>query len=71
MEKKKMRPGRAISDWSLITGRGGYKMGDSRVRNFLPPPPPPSRQGKTFRAPPPPPPPFKEWKLFVTPLQYG
>ena len=27
---------------------------------------PPSRQGKTFHAPP-----FKEWKLFVTTLQYG
>ena len=44
-------------------GGGGYKMGKSRVRNFLRPP---SRQGKTFCAPP-----FKEWKLFVTPLQYG
>ena len=43
---------------------GGYKMGKSRVRNFLRPPP--SRQGKTFCAPP-----FKEWKLFVPPLQYG
>ena len=40
----------AIRDWSLITGRGGgYKMGKSRVRNFLRPPP--SRQGKTFRNP--------------------
>ena len=49
-----------LRDWSLITGRGGgYKMGKSRIRNFLCPPP---RQGKTFRAPP-----FKEWKLFVTP----
>ena len=29
-----------ISDWSLIMGRGGgYKMGKSRVRNFLCPPP--------------------------------
>ena len=48
-----------LRDWSLITGRGGYKMGKSRVRNLLCPP---SRQGKTF-----PPPPFKEWKLFVPP----
>ena len=40
--------------------RGGYKMGKSRVRNFLCPP---SKQGKTFRAPP-----FKEWKLFAPPL---
>ena len=53
-----------LRDWSLITGRGGYKMGKSRVRNFLRPPP--SRQGKIFRAPP-----FKEWKLFAPPLQYG
>ena len=49
-----------IRDWSLITGRGGYKMGKLRVQNFLRPPP--SRQGKTFRAPP-----FKEWKLFTPP----
>ena len=42
---------------------GGYKMGKSRVRNCLRPP---SRQGKTFRASP-----FKEWKLFVPPIQYG
>ena len=41
---------------------GGYKMGKSRVRNFLRPPPPPSRQGKTFCAPP-----FKDWKLFAPP----
>ena len=37
-------------DWSLITGRGGYKMGKLWVRNFLHPP---SRQDKTFCAPPP------------------
>ena len=65
-------------------GGGGYKMGKSRVRNFLRPP---SRQGKTFRAPllksgnvlrPPSrqgktfrTPPFKEWKLYAPPLQYG
>ena len=30
---------RCIRDWSLIRGRGGYKMGKSRVRNFLRPPP--------------------------------
>ena len=52
-----------VRDWPLISGRGGYKMRKSRVRNFLRPPPPTSRQGKTFRAPPP----FKEWKLFVPP----
>ena len=28
-----------VRDWSLITGRGGYKMGKSWVRNFLRPPP--------------------------------
>ena len=29
-----------VRDWSLITGTGGgYKMGKSRVRNFLHPPP--------------------------------
>ena len=49
-----------VRDWSLITGRGGYEMGKSRVRNFLTPPP--SRHGKTFCAPP-----FKEWKLFAPP----
>ena len=27
-----------VRDWSLITGRGGYKMGKSQVRNFLRPP---------------------------------
>ena len=32
----------------LRGGGGGYKMGKSRVRNFLRPP---SRQGKTFCAP--------------------
>ena len=41
----------------------GYKIGKSRVRNFLRPPPP-SGQGKTFRAPPP----FKKWKLFAPPF---
>ena len=53
-----------MRDWSLITGRGGYKMGKSMARNFLPPPP--SSKGKTFHAPPPT---FKEWKLFVPNLQ--
>ena len=37
-----------IRDWSLITGKGGYKMGKSQVRNLLHPP---SRQGKTFCDP--------------------
>ena len=37
-----------LRDWSVITWRGGYKMGKSRVRNFLHPP---SQQDKTFRAP--------------------
>ena len=27
-----------IRDWSLITGRGGYKMGKSRVQKILRPP---------------------------------
>ena len=40
-----------LRDWSLITRRGGYKMGKSRVRNLLRPPT--SRQSKTFFAPPP------------------
>ena len=48
-------------------GRGGYKMGKLRVRNFLHPPPPQDRV-KLFA---PPPPPFKEWKLFQLPLPYG
>ena len=51
--KKRSRPfvdsSLILRDWSLIMGRGGYKMGKSRVRNFLRPP---SRQGKTFRPPP-------------------
>ena len=46
-----------------IKGQGGYKMGKSWVQNFLRPP---SRQGKNVHAPI-----FKEWKLFVPPLQYG
>ena len=54
-----------VRDWSLITGKGGYKMGNSRVRNFFAPPPP--QDSNTFRAPPP----FKVWKLFILPLQYG
>ena len=29
--------GALIKDWSLITGRGGYKMGKPRDRNFLRP----------------------------------
>ena len=52
-----------IRDWSLITGRGGgYKMGKSRVRNFLRPPPqdrvklfvPPLFKSGNFTRPPPP-----------------
>ena len=39
---------RIVRDWSLITGRRGYKMGKLRAQNFLRPP---LRQGKTFRAP--------------------
>ena len=39
-----------IRDWSLITGRGGYQMGRSRVQNFLHPPP---FKAKTLSAPPP------------------
>ena len=42
-------------------GRGGYKMGKSRVRNFLRLPPPQDRV-KLFV-----PPPFKEWKLYNPP----
>ena len=51
----------AFRDWSLITGRGGYKIASPKLFAT-----PPSRQGKTFGAPPPflkrgnflPPPPF-------------
>ena len=39
-----------IRDWSLITGRGGYKMGKSWVRNFLHPAPPKDRV-KPFASP--------------------
>ena len=39
-----------LRDWSLITGRGGgYKIGKSRVRNFLRPPP--QDKVKLFTAP--------------------
>ena len=68
-------------DWSLITGRGGYKMGKSRVKLFAPPllksgnfSHPPLQYGfkllrknypKTLCAPPPP----SAWlKLFPPPL---
>ena len=52
---------RSVRDWSLITGRGSYKMGKICCA------PPPSRQGKTFCAPI-----FKEWKRFApTLLRYG
>ena len=52
-----------IRDWSLITGRGGdYKMGKSRVRNFLRPPP--QDKVKLFA---PPPPISKECKHFDPP----
>ena len=47
-------PSRALQtlrDWSLITGRGGYKMGKSRVRNLLRPPPPPQDRVKLFAPP--------------------
>ena len=42
----------SLRDQSLITGRGGYKMGKSRVRNFLRPPPPPLKTGLNFSRPP-------------------
>ena len=38
-------------DWSLIMGRGGYKMGKWRVRNFLHPTP--QDRVQLFAAPPP------------------
>ena len=41
---------RKLRDRSIITWRGGYKLGKSRVRNLLRPPPP-SGQGKTFCSP--------------------
>ena len=47
-------------------GEGGGLQNGKIVGPKLFAPPPPSRQGKTFHAPP-----FKEWKLFVTPLQNG
>ena len=51
-----------VRDWSLITGRAGYKMGKSRVQNLLCTPLPPQDMVKPFA-----PPPFGEWKLFVPP----
>ena len=38
-----------LRDWSLITAKGGYKLGKSGVRKLVVPPP--SRQGKTFCVP--------------------
>ena len=63
--QRKLRALFSVRDWSLITGRGGLQNGKIAGPKLLAPPPP-SRQGKTFRVPP-----FKEWKLFVPPLQYG
>ena len=40
-------------DWSLITGRGGYKMRKSRVRVKLFAPPPPFKGWQLFAPPPP------------------
>ena len=54
-----------LRDWSLITGRGGLQNGKFAGPKLFAPPPPQDRV-KLFT-----PPPFKEWKLFVTPLQYG
>ena len=42
---------------------GGYKMGKSRVQNFLRHP---LKTGLNFLRPP-----FKEWKLYAPSLQYG
>ena len=55
-----------VRDWSLITGRGGYKMRKLRVQNCISLPPPPHGQGKTFCVPP-----FKERKLVVTPPPFN
>ena len=53
---------KAVRNWSLITGRGAYKMGKLWVRNFLRPPQdrvktiaPPPPCGNFLRPPPPPP----------------
>ena len=53
-------------DWSFIMGRegGGYKRGESRVRNILHPPP--QDRVKHFS----PPPPFYSG-IFLRPLQNG
>ena len=55
-------------DWLLITGRGGYKMGKSQVRNFFAPPIPPQERVKRFA-----PPPLLKSGNFLRPppLQYG
>ena len=47
-------------DWSLITGRGGYKTGKLRVQNLLHPSP--QDRVKLFA-----PPPCKLWKPFMPP----
>ena len=61
--------GFAIRDWSLITGRGGYKIRKSLFQNLvltplpqnlISPPPFVLKGGNSLRHPPPP-----------TPLQYG
>ena len=41
-----------LRDWSLITGRGGYKMGKSGVQNLLCAPPPPQDKVKLSTTPP-------------------
>ena len=40
-----------VRDWSLITGREGYKMGKSQVQNLLRPPHPPQDRVKLFVPP--------------------
>ena len=52
-----------VRDWSLITRRGGYKMGKSEVWNFLRPP---QDRVKLFA-----PPTFIEWKLFAPPPPFS
>ena len=68
-----------IRGWSLITVRGGNKMGKLRIQNFLCPPPPSLLQdGVTLFTPPiltdgkflHPPPPSIWLKLQATPLSY-
>ena len=57
---------RKLGTGHQLRGGGGGGLQNGKIAGPKLFAPPPSRQGKTFRAPP-----FKQWKLFVPPLQYG